>query len=395
MPSTYQELTAETGFSPFPASAYIHIPFCRHRCGYCNFSLVARRDYLIQRYLAALQTEIDWLPAGVSIPLRTLYLGGGTPSHLSPVELRQLREIVDRRFQLDREAEVTAECNPNDLDESRVEAFRQWGVNRVSLGVQSLSGPKLRRLDRDHSPEQAAESLKYARQFANSVSLDLIFAAPGETLEQWETDLRMAVQLQPDHISTYELTFEKGTEFWNRLQRGELSQSEEELRAEMYELALEILQQAGYQQYEISSFARHGHQSRHNQIYWIGDPYLAFGPGAARFVGGCRQTNHPSPLQYMRWVENQQSPVWLSEKLSPADAARELLAIGLRRVVGVRQADFAVRTGYTTEALIGDKGLLWQEKQIVEQVDGWFRLTRQGRLVYDRVASEILTATRP
>lgn len=395
MPSTYQELTAETGFSPFPAAAYIHVPFCRHRCGYCNFSLVARRDYLIQRYLAALQTEIDWLPAGLSIPLRTLYLGGGTPSHLNPAELRQLRLIVDRRFQLDREAEVTAECNPNDLDESRVEAFRQWGVNRVSLGVQSLSGPKLRQLDRDHSPEEAAESLKYARQFANSVSLDLIFAAPGETLDQWETDLRMAVQLQPDHISTYELTFEKGTEFWNRLQRGELSQSEEELRAEMYELALEILQQAGYQQYEISSFARPGHQSRHNQVYWIGDPYLAFGPGAARFVGGCRQTNHPSPLQYMRWIENQQSPVWLSEKLSPADAARELLAIGLRRVVGVRQADFAVRTGYTTEALIGDKGQVWQEKQIVEQVDGWFRLTQQGRLVYDRVASEILTATRP
>lgn len=393
MPSTPQDLTGGSGFSPFPGSAYIHIPFCRHRCGYCNFSLVARRDYLIQRYLTALQSEIQWLPAHISIPLRTLYLGGGTPSHLNPADLLQLKRIVDSRFQLERGAEVTAECNPNDLDSGRVEAFREWGVNRVSLGVQSMSGPKLRQLDRDHSPEQVAESIKYARQFAKSVSLDLIFAAPGETLAQWETDLRTALQLQPDHVSTYELTFEKGTEFWNRLQRGELPQAEEELRAEMYELALEILQQAGYRQYEISSFARPGHQSIHNQVYWIGDPYLAFGPGAARFVGGRRQTNHPSPLQYMKWVENQQSPVWLSEKLSPADSARELLSIGLRRVIGVRQADFLTRTGFTIESLLGEKLEVWQDKRIVEGAEGWFRLTPRGRLVYDQVASEILTAS--
>lgn len=373
-----------------PRSVYIHIPFCRHRCGYCNFTLVAGRDYLIDRFLNALETEVNWIDQVYEID--TLFLGGGTPSHLSESQLNRLRRIIEQRFTLSSRGEVTAECNPNDLSESRAEALAALGVNRISLGVQSLNPAKLIRLERDHSPAEVRRAIEIARDFAASVSVDLIFAAPEESLIQWQEDLQQMIALAPDHLSTYELTYEKGTRFWNRLAHGDLVNAEEDLRAEMYLFAIESLREAGMEQYEISSFARPGNRCRHNLGYWLGDPYFAFGPGAARFVDGVRETNHQSTMRYLRLIESNQSPVADREQLDARSAAQERLAIGLRMTRGLNAQDFKQRTGFQISEVLGKLKVSLLENGLVvhSKADGNWRLTRRGALICDWIAAEIV-----
>ena len=373
-------------------SAYIHIPFCRHRCGYCNFSLIAGRDHLVDRFLRALEVEICQLPE--SAELDTLFFGGGTPSHLGAEQLKRLAAIVDQRFTLAPNAEVSAECNPSDIDREKLQALLKLGVNRISLGVQSLNADKLKRLERDHSPDAAARAVELAKAEVGNVSMDLIFAAPQETYQQWQTDLANALALRPDHLSTYELTYEKGTQFWNRLQRGGLAVADEDLRADMYEHAIEQLDrggQTGWQQYELSSFATDGHQCRHNQSYWNGSDYLAFGPGASRFVDGVRSTNHQSTLTYMKRLEAGQSPIAQTEQLTGLAAARERLVVGMRLLRGVNLAELEAMTGVALDRTLplATRELLIQS-DLIEIADGVCRLTRRGVMVSDGVAETIL-----
>ena len=371
-----------------PRSLYIHIPFCRHRCGYCNFSLVAGRDHLIERFLGALETEVSWLDDNYE--LDTLFLGGGTPSHLSPHQLDQLNKIICSRFSLSPGAEVTAECNPNDLDVPRGQALAKLGVNRISLGVQSLQPEKLKTLQRDHNLTDIENAIRAAQSFCRSVSIDLIFATPTETFAQWESDLDQAIKLDPDHISTYELTYEKGTQFWTRLNRGQLSQADEELRAEMYCHTISRLQDAGLAQYEVSSFSKPQHRCQHNLVYWSGDPYFAFGPGAAKYVDSIRQTNHHSLMKYMDLIEQQRSPVTESEKLAPLDTAKERLAIGLRKIDGVDERQFEASTGFSIEKVLGPLAArLKDNKLLIRESNSW-RLTARGILICDWISGEII-----
>lgn len=371
-----------------PRSAYVHIPFCRRRCGYCNFALVADRDYLVDRFLDTLAIEIGWLEQ--EFELDTLFLGGGTPSHLTPDQLDVLKQIILSRFRLASDAEVTAECNPNDLDSEKSAALEAFGVNRISMGVQSLDPEKLKRLERQHLVADVRAAFENVRPWTNSISLDLIFAAPGETLFDWENDLQSALSFQPDHVSTYELTFEKGTTFWNRQLRGELNSSDEDLRTDMYLAAIERLESAGLAAYEVSSFSRPGHRCRHNEIYWTGKPYFAFGPGASRFVDGRRETNHPGTLQYIRRIESRSVPTLERERLPAGEAAKERLAIGLRRVDGVERDSFARATGFTIESIVGEKIQRWLAVGLIEPEGNHLRLTLKGRLVCDWISAEIM-----
>ncbi len=371
-----------------PRSVYIHVPFCRHRCGYCNFTLVAGRDYLIERFLSSLQTEISWLERSYEID--SLFLGGGTPSHLSPKQLDRLGQIILSRFNLNPTAEVTAECNPNDLDDARMAALTGLGVNRISLGVQSLDPDKLKRLERSHSIDDIRHAIELARSQSSLVSMDLIFAAPGETLSAWETDLETAIALKPDHMSTYELTYEKGTRFWNNLNQGKLSPSDEDLRGEMYTLAIATLSENGLPQYEVSSFAKPANQCRHNLGYWNGDPFFAFGPGAARFIDGIREINHQSTMRYLKLIEEGSSPVADRELLDREAAARERLVIGLRRIAGVQGKDFHQRTGKSVSVLLGKLEHEWIENGLLIRGDDFWRLTPRGIMIFDWIAGEIL-----
>jgi oxygen-independent coproporphyrinogen-3 oxidase len=375
-----------------PAAAYIHVPFCRHRCGYCNFTLVAGRDDLIAAYLDALAAELSWL--GGPHPVQTLFLGGGTPTHLPPQQLERLVAIVRRTFPLTAGGEFSVEANPIDLcavtGQERSRLLAAAGVTRVSLGVQSFDPAKLALLERDHHAAQIEEAVAQARTFAQSVSLDLIFDTPGETLASWQNDLSRAIALAPDHLSTYGLTFEKGTAFWTRLARGDLARAAEDDERAMYLAAIDTLTAAGFEHYEVSNFARSGHRCRHNETYWTGGQYFAAGPGAARFIAGRRETNHRSTTTYLQRILAGQSPVAESETLPPEDAARERLVFALRRLEGIDLAAFATATGFDAKALGGAALTRFVDLGLLSLSDERLALTRQGLLVSDAIWPEFL-----
>jgi oxygen-independent coproporphyrinogen-3 oxidase len=375
----------------FPRAAYIHVPFCRHRCGYCDFTLVAGRDDLIDRYLAALQLEIDQsFTTSLRAPLDTLFFGGGTPTHLSNDQLQRLMEIVQKRYFCASDCEISVEANPLDLTEDKISLLADLGVNRVSLGVQSLESAVLSLLERDHQPEDVRRVIERLRRWIANISVDLIFGVPGQTLVSWRDTLQQAVSLEPTHISTYGLTWEDGTAFTTRRRRGELRPIEENLERDQYAAAIDQLTAAGYEHYEISNFARPGFRCRHNQVYWRGEEFCAYGPGAARYVAGRRETNVRSVLGWLDAVESGRSPVAEAEQLDSHHRARELIYLGLRTRDGINQEDFFRCTGlilseFAETAIRKTVAAGW-----LEVTEASMRLTREGLFVADRVAAEFL-----
>jgi oxygen-independent coproporphyrinogen-3 oxidase len=369
-------------------AAYIHVPFCRHRCGYCNFTLVAGRDDLIEAYLDALAIELSELKQPREVD--TLFFGGGTPTHLPPAQLQRLLHLARQWFPLAPGGEFSVEANPIDLDEAKSELLAQAGVTRVSIGAQSFHDWKLALLERDHSEFDIVAAAGWSRRFAASVSFDLIFGVPGESLDDWRADLAAATALKANHLSTYGLTFEKGAAFWSRLTHGDLHRVDENLEREMYELAIDTLVAAGYEHYEVSNFAKPGHRCRHNENYWLGGQYFAAGPGAARFIVGRRELNHRSTTTYIRRVLADQSPVAESEQLGPEDAARERLVFALRRLEGIDCRQFEAATGFSATQLGGDELSRFTEQGLLELTDDRLRLTRAGLLVSDALWPTLL-----
>jgi oxygen-independent coproporphyrinogen-3 oxidase len=349
---------------------------------------VAGRDYLVKRFLNALETEIRWLKK--SWRIKTLFLGGGTPSHLQETDFLRLFDAIESRFSFAADVEITAECNPRDISAEKVKMLAGCGVNRISLGAQSFDAVKLQRLERDHDARQIASAVDMIRQRIDNLSLDLIFASPEETMELWQHDLESALKLCPDHLSTYELTYEKGTQFWNRMNRSELARADEDLCASMYEWTIHRLASAQMQQYEVSSFAMPDRRCRHNLQYWNRQPWFAFGPGAARFIDGIRQTNHGSTMQYLKLIESGQMPVADHCQLSPTDAAAEGLAIALRQIDGISQAEFEKQYGYSVDSVLGSTKATLLEHSLAEEFADQFRLTQKGLMVCDRIAVEII-----
>ena len=371
-----------------PRAAYVHVPFCRHRCGYCDFTLVAGRDDLIESYLVALEREVSSLETPRDVD--TLFLGGGTPTHPPPAQLARLLELIRRCFVLAPGYEFSVEANPNDLTDDKIGLLAGVGVNRVSLGVQSFDPDVLRMLERDHTPAEIADVVpRLGKRIAN-VSLDLIFGVPGQTLASWRDTLRLAIELEPQHISTYGLTYEKGTAFWTRRAKSALRPADEDLEYEMYATAMDDLAAAGFEQYELSNFARPGFACRHNQTYWSGQPYFGFGPGAARYINGRRETNHRSVTTWIHRVLSGESSVGFTEELSPEDRAREAIVIGVRQSAGVDRREFRDRTGFDLDALAGPAIVKHVANGLLEDDGGRIRLTRAGRFVADGVIVDFL-----
>lgn len=376
--------------APFanPRAAYIHVPFCRHRCGYCNFTLITGRDDLIGDYLQAIAIELSSLQSPHEVD--TLYFGGGTPTHLDPKQFAQLAEAVLRWHPLAPGYEWTVEANPADVDESMINTLATLGVTRLSLGGQSFHDVKLLLLERDHHAADIGRAVALARSAGMQVSLDLIFAAPGETLQQWSADLDAAIALAPNHISTYGLTFEDGTAFWNRRQRAELTEVDEDLELKMYALAIDRLVVAGFEHYEVSNFATPGCRSRHNETYWSGVGYYAAGPGAARYVNGVRETNHRSTTTYLKRVFAGDSPVAEREQLDSEARAREFLVFALRRLAGISRDVFAQTTGYELNELVGKPLQKFVELGMLHDDGERVSLTREGLFVCDAMLPEML-----
>ncbi|MCC7420571.1 MAG: radical SAM family heme chaperone HemW [Planctomycetaceae bacterium] len=371
-----------------PRSAYIHVPFCAHRCGYCDFTLVARRDDLVTPYLDALEQDLQTLADPQ--PVDTLFFGGGTPTHLDPAALRRLIELACGWFPLHDAAEFSVEANPFGLDEEKIAVLADGGVNRVSLGVQSFDLEMLRFLERDHTGDDALHVVDRVRRRIENVSLDLIFGVPGQTRELWQQTLDQAIALAPAHISTYGLTFEKGTTFWSRRLKGTIAPVPDDLERAMYGDAMDRLTAAGFVQYELSNFARPGRECRHNQTYWRQDPYFGHGPGAARYLRGKRSMNHRSVTTWIRRIQAGESPIAEIDELSPEDRAREAIYLGLRQADGVSRRELFERTGFHLDDLAAaairehvGAGLLSDDGESL-------RLTREGRFLADTVSGDFL-----
>ncbi len=371
-----------------PRAAYVHVPFCAHHCGYCNFTLIAGRDDLIDRYITALERELALLEYPREVD--TLFLGGGTPSHLSPSQLQRLLTIVLKWFPLADGGEFSVEANPIDMVPSRVEVLAAHGVTRISLGVQSFNTEKLEVLERDHNAGIVSQAVQHLRSAAMNVSLDLIFAVPGESLATWRDDLAAAVELAPDHLSTYGLTYERGAPFWSKVNAGTMKAVNEETEREMYLEAIQSLEAAGFEHYEVSNFARPGSRCRHNEVYWHGDEYFAAGPGAARYVDGRREVNHRSTTTWMKRVSIGESAIAESETLGPEDRAREALVLAMRRLEGVQLGEFAERFGFEVESLVGPGLSDFLREGLLETNEEHLRLTQKGLLVSDSLWSDFL-----
>ena len=363
------------------------MPFCRHRCGYCNFSVVADRDELIERYLSAIDQELALLDRP---ELSTLYIGGGTPTHLSMRQLERLLELLQTRFRFGDELEFSVEANPEDIDTDKVRLLASRGVNRISMGVQSFDDQKLSVLERTHSGPAVEKAVGLAAEHIGNVSIDLIFAAPGESLETWQADLQAALRLPIKHLSTYALTFEKGTSFWSRRRSGDLKAASDQLEVDMYQFARNATASAGVEHYEISSFARPGHRCQHNLAYWKGRGWYAAGPGAARFVDGVRTCNHRSTTTYLKKIEQGEDVVAESERLSWESYARERAAFGIRMIDGINLCDLATETRVDVQTELASAIESNVKNGWITEVGGHIKLTPEGILFADAVAAEFL-----
>jgi oxygen-independent coproporphyrinogen-3 oxidase len=372
----------------WPRAAYVHVPFCKHHCGYCDFAVVAGRDDLIDQYIGALGKELKTLERPQLVD--TLFLGGGTPTHLAPPALARLLAAVRQWLPLEAGHEFTVEANPATLDADKIAVLAEAGVNRVSLGAQSFHGGTLKVLERDHLAVDIREAVRLVRKRIDNVSLDLIFGVPGQSVEAWKSDVSETLDLGIDHVSTYGLTYEKGTRLWKDRERGQVTALGEEDELAMYLVAMEIFESAGLDQYEISSFARPGRRCRHNQVYWANHAYFGFGLGAARYVQGRRETNTRDLLTYLRKVTAGESCVMQSEKLEGKERALETLSLNLRGAEGIVRQEFESQTGFTVYALVGEAIGELCEQGVLNDDGQRIRLTRRGKCVADAVVSRLL-----
>jgi oxygen-independent coproporphyrinogen-3 oxidase len=379
----------EAGPWVWPRAAYVHIPFCAHKCGYCDFASLAGVDHLADRYLTALEREMAMM--GEPQEVETIFIGGGTPTRLDAAGIDRLLAMVRRWYPLAAGGEWTVEANPGTLDEEKAEVLVSGGVNRVSLGAQSFHPELLRTLERNHAPEAVAHALDLVRPRFPFWSLDLIFGVPGSSAELWTRDLDEALKLGPGHLSCYGLVYEKGTALWKQWQAGQVRAVDEETERAMYAHTIDRLERAGLAMYEISNFARPGHASRHNLVYWANDAYFGVGVGAARYIGGERSVNTRDLFAYLRRIEAGEPATGPTETLDPEARARETAVLMLRRTaLGIDRADFARRTGFELDDLAGPVlernralGLLEDDGRLV-------RLTREGLFLADSVMSELL-----
>ena len=372
-----------------PFGVYLHVPFCRVRCGYCDFNTYtatelrgARQD----QYADTLLREIDLSRAVLSAagglrPASTVFFGGGTPTLLPAGDLARMLDGVRESFGVTEDAEITVEANPDTVTDAVVAELAASGVTRLSVGMQSAVPHVLAALDRTHDPANVRTAVDAARRGGLEVSVDLIYGAPGESLEDWTNSLRTAVELEPDHVSAYALIVEEGTKLARQITRGEVQAPDDDLQADMYEAADRVLGAAGFEWYEVSNWARGpAHRSRHNLAYWRGDDWWGYGPGAHSHISGVRFWNVKHPAVYAQRLNSGESPAAARER--PDDDARALESILLRTRIreGMPVAQLRPSGRHAVAALIAD-GLV----EAGSALRGRIVLTLRGRLLADAV----------
>ncbi len=371
-------------------SLYVHIPFCAKKCGYCDFYSIAYEEGPAAAYVDALAAQINGINSSVS----TVFIGGGTPSALGSPLLKKLLRAA-RRLAAEG-AEFTVEANPESLDAGKLRLLLDEGANRLSIGVQSFDDRKLKRLGRIHSAKKAVDSVMLAKKkgFAD-LNIDLIFGAPGETLNDCYSELARAVKLPVTHISCYGLTYEKGTTLYNARKCGNIIPVDEECTAQMYSFAIGYLPRHGFRHYEVSNFAKKGFECRHNLNYWRNDEYIGLGPSAVSYIGGIRKRHVPDVWEYINRANAGKSTIVSSERLTGERKAKETAAVKIRTAEGIDFSWFKKKTGFALGELEADAlrkltgaGLIKYKK--AKGRAAAVSLTKKGFLFCDTVSSELL-----
>jgi oxygen-independent coproporphyrinogen-3 oxidase len=374
-------------------SLYLHIPFCEHKCIYCDFYSIAPKeseenyDNLVSRFLSTVEREID-MRAGeeqFQSTYETIFFGGGTPSLLSPSTVGEILQRLSAQFAISENAEITLETNPGTVDLEKLRAFRSVGVNRMSFGIQSFHADDLKFLTRIHDADQARDNVRNAFKAGfENVSFDLIFALPGQTIERWNSNLEQALELSPTHIACYNLIVEPNTPLYRMVESKQVSPLSADADASMYERTIEFLGSAGFEQYEVSNFAKPGFKCRHNSNYWNHENYLSFGPSAHSFWNGKRWWNISNVVGYSDMIQRGALPVAGEETLSSEQWLEETILLGLRSE-GIHLAKFKKRfqRDLLEEFKTQIDGLLTDKLARIDE--DRLRLTSKGYLLCDEI----------
>ncbi|MEZ4554285.1 MAG: radical SAM family heme chaperone HemW [Dehalococcoidia bacterium] len=390
--------------SPGPGLAlYLHIPFCTAKCGYCDFNSYAGLDHLVPDYTPALIRELElWAPAAREFEVRSVFFGGGTPSLSSIEDLEAIVRAVRDRYEVAADSEWTLEANPGELTLEHLHGLRGLGLNRLSIGVQSLHDDELRLLDRVHDADRAVEAIEAARAAGfENLNLDLIFGLIGQPLARWQETLQRAIGMQPEHLSCYALTVEPGTALYYQVAKGQLEAPDPDVVADQYEWTRSYLADAGYRQYELSNWALPGRECRHNLVYWRAEPYLGIGAGAHSFFAGQRFANVDAPNRYVELVnasyeERQATGGGALQQIHGGETPDEALLrsdamiLGLRLIEGVSPREFEARFGRAPEAEFGQAIARHLATGLLERTDDRLRLTPRGQLLANEVFVDLL-----
>lgn len=381
-------------------AVYIHIPFCIKKCNYCDFlsfsSNNAVEDFKtsnahMEQYVQALIAEMHLAAKQYPVAAETIFIGGGTPSVLSEALLEPLLEAIQHIFITESLKEYTVELNPGTITLRKLQLLQKYGVNRLSIGVQSDDGEQLRFLGRVHTFSQAQEAVQMARDVGfQNINLDFMYGIPGQTIAMWKQTLQQAIALEPEHLSLYQLKIEEGTVLNRWLEQGEIEEFDDEVALELYRMAQETLFAAGYTQYEISNYAKKGYESQHNQVYWRTDNYLGLGLGACSWIRPNRWNNCFQMDAYLQKVQANQLPIQEDEHLSVSEQMEETVFMALRMNEGLSKALFYARFSVMPEAVFAEpiarcKANGW----LVEDSQG-YRLTEEGRVLGNLVFMEFI-----
>ena len=369
---------------------YIHIPFCRSKCQYCDFYSLSGREDRMDEYQKALLAHLaESAPLAKAYTVDTIYFGGGTPSFYGDKRLIELLKTIKKLFCVDKNAEITLEANPDSVDLKMLKHLRRAGFNRISLGVQSADDAQLANLGRPHTFAQAQQAVEWARKAKfDNLSLDLIYGLPGQNQESWHNTVEQVLALEPEHISAYGLKVEEGTPLYQRVEQGELMPDDDE-QADCYLWTVERLNQAGYEQYEISNFAKEGMLSRHNWKYWMTQPYMGFGPGAHSDFGGRRYSFLRDLTGYIKGVLDGGSIVDEDDEIPEKERGGEYLMLRLRTTYGIEEWEYR-RNYFMNFAPIATRLSEFAQHGLAEQIDGRWHLTPQGFLLSNQIIGALL-----
>ena len=368
---------------------YIHIPFCKSKCFYCDFNSYANHEELVDVYVEALKNEINTVNDNREVP--SIYIGGGTPSYIDAKYIAEILETIRNKFNISNDAEITIEVNPGTVDRNKLKVYKKIGINRISFGLQTCQDELLKSIGRIHTFEEAKKGYLLAREYGfNNISIDLMFGLPKQSMDDLKYSLERIIELNPEHISTYSLKVEENTVFGRQQSEGKLILPNEDVERQMYYCIKNELKKAGYEHYEISNFAKPGYQSKHNNSYWEGQDYLGFGAGASSLYENTRYSNEINIQKYINKILNNEKVFEIEEELDEKARLSETMILGLRKLNGVSKIDVKEKFGYDIEEVYSSEITKLLRLELLIQEEDRIRLTDKGLDLANQVFMEFI-----